>query len=231
MVYQRMLIIFTIVQSNWHPPAAEQARWNTHSHPSCLTHQGSDFLSSKMHILNKYQSLQCTCYLWKHQEAEAGFTAHGNTLLLFFHSTLKWMELPKQHIQKVWPRRGDAQNLLLPGGTFQVFTCSKARTDTPPSIRLWEVLCLSGQLEYSFNWATAPHQNLAHLYMTCIPESLWEALQINLAVYIQTSPQWLGEKQLVIPHCSEFHRSPNKPKTHKCWDPNTVLWQPHSNIE
>lgn len=57
----------------------------------------------------------------------------------------------------------------------------------PPSIRLREVLCLSGQLKYSFNWATAPHQNLAHLYMTCIPESLWKALQINLAVYIQTS--------------------------------------------
>lgn len=88
------------------------------------------------------------------------------------------------------------------------------------------------QLKYSFSWTTGPHQNLAHLYMTCIPESLEEALQINLAVYKQISQvhnDWA--KQLVIPHCSEFHRSPNKPKTHKCWDPNTVLWQPHSNTE
>lgn len=55
------------------------------------------------------------------------------------------------------------------------------------------MLCLSGQLKYSFNWATAPHQNLAHLYMTCIPESLSEALQINLAVYIQTSLVHMGK--------------------------------------
>lgn len=115
---------------------------------------------------------------------------------------------------------------------FQVFTSSRARTDIPTSIRLWEVLCLPGRFKYSFNWATAPHQNLAHLYMTCMPESLWEASQINLAVYIQTSQVHNDfEKQLVIPHCSEFHRSPSKLKVHKRWDPNTVLWQPHSNTE
>lgn len=94
------------------------------------------------HILNKYQSLQCTWLPLKTAapKAETGFTAHKNTLLLFFYSTLKYVELSKQHIQKVYPHRGmsshtgSAQKLLLPGGNFQVSTCSRARTDiSPPS--------------------------------------------------------------------------------------------------
>lgn len=116
------------------------------------------------------------------------------------------------------PKRCDPAEEMRRSFCFQVFTSSRVRTDNPTSIGLWEVLCLSGQLKYSFNWATAPHQNLAHLYMTCMPESLSETSQINLAVYIQTSQVHNDfEKQLVIPHCSEFHRSPRKLKTRKSW--------------
>lgn len=86
------------------------------------------------HILNKFQSLQCTHCLWKqlHQEAEASFTAHGNTpcCCSFTPPWSRW-SYPNNTSKRCAPVE-EMHKLLLPGGTFQVITCSRARTDIPP---------------------------------------------------------------------------------------------------
>lgn len=141
------------------------------------------------------------------------FYCRGNTLLLFFHSTLKQMSYPNNISKRCAPAEEIHKSFCsqeVPSRWWSVpgpGQTSPLHQAAGGTVSVWPV-------KYSFNWATALHQNLVHLYMTCMPESLWEALQINLAAYKQTSQvhnDWA--KQLVIPHCSEFHRSPNKPKT------------------
>lgn len=154
MVYQRMLIIFTIVQSNWHPPAAEQARLSTHSHPSFLTHQGWFPLK---HILNNYQSLQCTQLSLK-KAAPRSWSRfyctweHLATVLLLHLEVGGVIQTkhPKGVLHRGMSPHRDAQKLLLLGGVLQVPRLK--RHPVGGAVSVWPSIPLTGLLLHTRIW-------------------------------------------------------------------------------